>query len=455
MDVEHISVFGLGKLGATMVGCFAASGYQVIGIDIDESAVECVESGSAPVPEPGLQELYEASHERIRATMNVGEAIAKSSVSFIIVPTPSTPEGEFFTTIATTVADEIGGALGEKDGYHLVVLTSTVLPGATDRDIKTALERTSGKRCGQDFGLCYSPEFIAIGNVIEGLVNPDFFLIGEHDKRSGDVLESIYARVRQGEAPVVRMGIVNAELTKISVNAFVTSKISFANSLARVCSKLPRGDARVVADAVGLDKRIGRHYLTPGGAFGGPCFPRDNRAFEWFARSLGEEMPQARATDDANKRHIDFLVDSILAANTEVGCVGLLGLSYKPRTNLMAESQSVAIVQRLLGRGVAVQAYDPWVAKYGMSEAIDGLAVVESMSLCIRGADAVALCVQHSEFSALKPMDFCTGEAPVPLVDIWGMLREAFNDQVFYSVPGSLRRSDQPQAAGQGDGAAR
>ena len=437
MNQESLSVFGLGKLGATMVGCFASAGFDVVGVDVNATSVDAVKNGRAPVAEPGLQELFDHARGRITATTDAVAAVMDTQVSFIIVPTPSMPDGEFFTSIARAVAVQIGEVLRIKEGYHSVVLTSTVLPGATERDIKTAIEESSGKRCGPDFGLCYSPEFIAIGDVINGLLQPDFYLIGESDERAGTILERIYRQEGGEGAKIARMSIVNAELTKISVNAFVTSKISFANTLCRLCDKLPAGDARVVAQAVGLDQRVGRRYLTPGAAFGGPCFPRDNRAFAWLARTLDEEAPLALATDPVNQDQIGFLVRKVLSVAPEARIVGILGLSYKPRTNLMEESQSVDMARRFIGRGLRVIAFDPWVHRHGTTEDVEGLELAHSVEQCVEEADVVVLSTTHEEFEGLGPEDFVRGGTRVPLVDIWGLLESrGFKIGEEYSVPG-------------------
>jgi UDPglucose 6-dehydrogenase len=439
-SINAVSVFGVGKLGATMVGCFATAGFDVVAVDIKEAAVRDVARGIAPVQEPGLEDLYSRNQQRLRACADTREAILSSDASFITVPTPSTPQGEFSTSIAMGIARSIGTVLREKTAYHLVVMAGTVLPGATERDILSALETSSGKVCGRDFGLCYSPAFIAIGDAIQGLVDPDLFLIGEFDQRSGDILSGIYRRQGATESRMVRMAIVNAEVTKIAVNAFVTNKISFANTLARICSRLPGGDAHAVADAMGLDSRIGRKYLTPGATFGGPCFPRDNGAFDWFARSIGEEAPLARATDEVNRNHTDFLVQTTLKAAPSARCVGLLGLSYRPRTNLMDESLGVAMARSLLGRGLAVVAYDPWVARHGITESVDGLELVDSVEACVDRSDVVVLATPHDEFAGLGCADLRRGGLHLPFVDTWAFLRDNFRDCESYVVPGICSR---------------
>jgi UDPglucose 6-dehydrogenase len=312
-----------------------------------------------------------------------------------------------------------------------------VLPGATQRDIGPAIEQASGKRSGVDFGLCYSPEFIAIGDVINGLLHPDYFLIGEIDDRSGAMLEQVYRATGDTDIPIQRMSIANAELTKIAVNSFVTMKISFANTICRVCSRLEAGDAHVVTRALGMDRRIGGRYLSPGATFGGPCFPRDNRAFEWFARSVHEDAPIARATDDVNGQQVDFLVERLLAAAPDANVVGILGLSYKPKTNLMERALGVELSRSLIGRGLTVRAYDPWVHRQGTTEDVDGLELASSVQECIAGADIAVLATIHDEFQSLTPADLDIDDRSVPLLDVWGFLdQQAFGGYEGYVVPG-------------------
>src|SRR5215813_4065038 len=189
------SIVGLGKLGASMAAGIASRGHQVVGVDVSRSAVERVNAGHAPVQETGLDELINANRERIRATDQHEDAILNSELTFVIVPTPSDERGAFSLQYASFAFREIGKALAKKQGYHTVVLTSTVLPGATRYGLMPVLERYSGKECGKDFGLCYSPEFVALGSVIRDFLNPDFLLIGEFDGRSGEHLETCYREI--------------------------------------------------------------------------------------------------------------------------------------------------------------------------------------------------------------------------------------------------------------------
>lgn len=243
--------------------------------------------GIAPIYEPGLQDLLNANQELLTGTNDYENAVMNSDVTFIVVPTPTESNGDFSLHYVLEAAKNIGDVLRKKQDYHLMVLTSTVMPGAIDKELRPYLESRSGKKCGQDLGLCYNPEFIALGTVIRDFLNPDFILIGESDSHSGEILESLYKQVCENDPPIARMCIINAELTKLAVNTYVTIKITFANMLARICERLPGADVDVVTSALGLDSRIGRKYLKGSIGYGGPCFPRDNGALKTLARSIG------------------------------------------------------------------------------------------------------------------------------------------------------------------------
>src|SRR6266436_9458738 len=282
-----VSVIGLGKLGAPMVAAIAARGVLAIGVDADAAKVDAIAKGVPPIFEPRLAETLILAQGRLTATSNIEDAVRDSDITFIVVATPADADGSFSLRYVLPVCEAIGRALAAKREYHVVALTSTVMPGSTGGDVRETLEKASRKRAGIDFGICYSPEFIALGSVIRDFLNPDFTLVGEFDERSGVMLEHCYAEIIENGAPCKRMSLENAELTKLAVNTFVTTKIAYANMLAELCEGIPGGDVDVVSDALGADKRIGRPYLTGGLGFGGPCFPRDNLALSAFGRRLG------------------------------------------------------------------------------------------------------------------------------------------------------------------------
>ena len=196
----NISVVGLGKLGAVLAAVMADRGHYVVGVDLNPAFVDAFNQGRAPVSEPGLSELVQRSADRLSATSDVGEAVEKSDLTFVLVPTPSGPDGTFSLKHVLKVVEGIALALRNKPAYHLVVITSTVMPGSTGGQVLPLLEEISGKKCGEDFGLCYNPEFIALGSVIQDMSNPDMLLIGESDPRAGSILEDLYHGLPESSA---------------------------------------------------------------------------------------------------------------------------------------------------------------------------------------------------------------------------------------------------------------
>src|SRR5438874_7521065 len=245
-ELHRVSVVGLGRLGAPMAACFASRGFRTVGLDSDPGKIVAINERRAPIFEPGLEDLIRESEGRLTASEDYETAVLESDVTFMVVPTPSEPTGGFSLRYVLQAAERIGEALRKKKDFHLVVLTSTVMPGATGSQLKPVLESRSHKICGQGFGLCYSPEFIALGTVIRDFLNPDFILIGESDRQSGECLARLYKRVCANDPGIARMNFINAELTKLCVNTYVTTKITFANMVARICEQLPGADVDVV-----------------------------------------------------------------------------------------------------------------------------------------------------------------------------------------------------------------
>ncbi len=419
----RVSVIGLGKLGSPMAACFAAKGLTTIGVDLDEAFVNAVNEGRAPVYEPDLTEMMAEGRASLSATTDTVAAVLETDVTFVIVPTPSDEDGGFSLSHVLAACESIGEAIGRKDSYHLVALTSTVMPGATGGPVRAALEETSGRRAGPDFGLCYSPEFIALGSVIRDFLNPDFLLVGESDARAGQMLADLYGRVVANDPPVARLGFVNAEIAKLSVNTFVTTKIAFANMLARICERLPGGDVDEVTSAIGLDSRIGAKYLRGAISYGGPCFPRDNIALSSLARSLGVPAHVAEATDTANREGITQLAQLVIERLPERGTVGVLGLSYKPNTDVVVESAGLQLASTLADAGISVIAYDP-VAMPNAERTLGGMGVrfARSVEELMRECDVAVIATPWEQFATLAGNGLPEQNQDSPLViDCWRM----------------------------------
>ena len=442
-----LSVVGLGKLGAPLAAVMAHKGHLVTGVDLNPAFVRAIQEGRAPVNEPGLAEMIQANRDRLSATLDYEEALLASDVTFIIVPTPSDPDGAFSMRHVLSAAEKIGAALRRKEGWHLVVLSSTVMPGSTGGELAPALEASSGKKCGPHFGLCYNPEFVALGNVIRDMLNPDMILIGESEQRSGELLEKFYAGVCESNPRVQRMNYVNAELTKISLNTFVTTKISYANMLAEVCETLPGADADVVTAALGCDTRIGPKYLKGALGYGGPCFPRDNAAFSALARANGIPALLAEATDKMNRRQVPRLAELILSKLPDGGIVGLLGLAYKPNTDVIDESQGVALARHLLSLGRRIVVYDPAAMENARAALVGSVTFATSATDCIRQADIVAITTPWEEFRALRREDWNHSPRVPVILDCWRLLRaQQFEIGVQYLTlgKGTTSHTEQP-----------
>ena len=423
---EIISVFGLGKLGCTMLACFASRGWQVIGMDISEKSVNDVNNGKSPIYEPGVQEMITEYKDNISATTDTKYAVMNSDISFVIVPTPSTKDGTFSTDYVEAVAAEVGSFLRAKNSYHTVVITSTVLPGDM-KLIQDLLERTSGKKCSKGFGLCYNPDFIALGSVVRDFLNPDMILIGESDKKAGYTLENIHRKLINNRPNIHRMNYFNAELTKIALNSYCTLKITFANTLAEICENMPGGNVDHVTNALGDDSRIGRKYLKGGLSYGGPCFPRDNRAFAKAAEKFGCTTPLAIRTDQINDYHRNKRIPNKLfdlMKDNKTNKLSILGLTYKTDTQIVEESAAISIINALIKKDVQLSIYDP----AGMDEAkkeitdLDKIQFAKSAKACIAEAKVCFIATPWQEFSNLSKTDFLDTMSDNPIiVDSWNI----------------------------------
>ena len=424
-----VSVIGLGKLGACIAACFADKAFTVVGADVSKRIVDAVNKGQAPVSEPGLAEMIGRAHQHLRATQDIADAVHSTEATFIVVPTPSTDEGGFSIGYVLEAARSIGRALRDKSAYHLVVLTSTVLPGSTEYGMIRVLEQESGKRCGEAFGVCYSPEFIALGQVIKDFLNPEFLLIGEYDERSGEQLTNLYQAVCDNDPTVARMSIVNAELTKISVNAYVTMRISFANMVAALSEQLPGGDVDTVTSALGLDTRIGRRYLKGAVAYGGPCFPRDNQALAYLARQLGQRASIAEAVDAFNGSTNERLAARVLSLVPDGGSVAVLGLSYKPDSNVIEESAGFLLAKSLVGSGASVTVHDPLAMEAVRGVLGDAVVYASSVEEAIHDKDVIVIMNPDRAYAGV---DLASIPQSTTVVDTWRLLRTQAGDRPNY-----------------------
>ncbi|AEH25425.1 UDP-glucose dehydrogenase family protein [Pyrococcus yayanosii] len=352
-----VSVVGSGYVGLVTGMGFVKLGNEVIFVDVDERKVKMINNAEPPIYEKGLEELMKEFRGKYRATKDYHEAVLNSDVTFIAVGTPSREDGSIDLKYVESAAKAIGEALKEKDSYHVIVVKSTVLPGTTEEVVKPLIEDHSGKKAFRDFGLAMNPEFLREGVALRDFLNPDRVVIGVQDERTKQVLEKLYKPIK---APKLITDIKTAEMIKYASNAFLATKISFANEIGNICKKLGI-DSWKVFEGVGLDHRISPHFFRTGIGWGGSCFPKDVKALIKKAEEIGEEPLILKAVLEVNERQPLRLIELLKkhVPELEGKTVGVLGLAFKPGTDDVRETRAYPIIKKLLEEGARVIAYDP------------------------------------------------------------------------------------------------
>jgi GDP-mannose 6-dehydrogenase len=351
-----LSVFGLGYVGCVSAACFAKEGHEVTGVDVNPLKVQIINSGRSPIVEPGIEELIaEAISEgRLRATVDAGEAIAASDVSLVCIGTPGNHNGSLDLTHIKRACRQIGAALSSKNRFHIIVIRSTMLPGTIEQTVIPTLEVYSGKRAGRDFGVAINPEFLREGTSIHDFNNPPFTLIGADDEDSAMPLKQLYSGI---EAPLILVGVKEAEMVKYACNSFHALKVTFANEIGYICKALGV-DSHKVMEVFCQDTKLNLspYYLKPGFAFGGSCLPKDLRAITYRAKELDVDVPMLNSIMASNRRQVERAVETVLATGRKN--VGVLGLSFKSGTDDLRESPIVALIETLIGKGLKLSIYD-------------------------------------------------------------------------------------------------
>jgi UDPglucose 6-dehydrogenase len=424
---EMISVIGLGRLGLPFLLSFASEGYKVVGVDIDENKISKLHSKNTYLFEPEVIESVKKYEHNITVTTDYKLAITTTSITFIAVQTPSKTDGSFSLKYILQACREIGKILKTKKSKHTIVITSTVSP-VSMKVIQRELEKYSNKKVGIDIGLCYSPEFIALGQVIEDVKNPDFILIGESDKETGNIITRVRKSICKNNPKVLRTNFINAEIAKLSLNTYLTTKMSFANMIARMCEQIPGADAQTVSDIIGTDERVGKKYLVGSVAYGGPCFPRDNRALSEYLDRIGLSISLPEVIDDFNKEQNNYLFDLIVKYAKKNDVIGILGLTYKPDTDIVEESPGKIVAQKLLKKEYKVITYDP-AYKKGFQNDSKKLHVVSTIEEVIEKSSVVVIATPWKEFQSI-PVDSWKNCKFV--IDCWRILKTIPTEPIRY-----------------------
>lgn len=355
----RISIFGLGYVGAVSLACLARDGHSVIGVDVDTAKLELIRTGKTPVVEEGMVDLMTqvAASGRVSVTTDVVQAVLGSDISLICVGTPSAPNGSQDQSAILNLARDLGRAMRGKSGDHVFVFRSTLVPGTVEEVLKPIIEQESGKKDGEGFHVCFQPEFLREGTSIRDYDKPPYTIVGANT-------DAPVARLRElfGHLPceIHATSIRAAEMVKYCCNNFHALKITFANETARLCEALGV-DAFEVMDLVCKDRQlnISPAYLKPGFAFGGSCLPKDLRATMYMSKMRDVDLPLHAGIMQSNRIHIDHAIAKVLASGKRR--VGMIGLSFKTGTDDLRESPLVLLAEHFIGKGLALQVYDPEV----------------------------------------------------------------------------------------------
>jgi GDP-mannose 6-dehydrogenase len=403
----NVSVFGLGYVGSVSAASFAADGHTVLGVDVNDEKVASLNGGQSPIVEDGLEELIRdnVANGRLRATTSPADAVRDTDISLVCVGTPSRKNGSLDLTYLERVAEHIGEALRSKDAYHVVVIRSTVLPGTTHDVVIPALERTSGKNYGSDFGVTVNPEFLREGTAIRDFRNPPLTLIGHNYRSDAEPTKALYAKL---DAPVVTTSIRTAEMIKYASNTWHALKVTFANEMGNLCKRLDI-DSHEVMDIFCRDEKLNlsSYYLKPGFAFGGSCLPKDVRALQYRAKEVDLELPVIQSILGSNMLQVQHAVDAIVETGRKR--IGLLGFSFKAGTDDLRESPMVILAESLLGKGYQLSIYDKNVSiarlvganKSYINEQIPHLSSLlrDAVDDVVRDADVIVVGNAAPEFS--------------------------------------------------------
>jgi UDPglucose 6-dehydrogenase len=352
-----ISIIGSGYVGIVTGVCLADLGHEITFLDIDRKKVEVINANSPPIFEKGLEELMKKNSSRISATTEYSDAIQYSDVTFLCVGTPSDISGAIDLTHIKSAAADLGRALVEKSTRHTILIKSTVLPGTTENIILPILENASGKNGFINFGLGTNPEFLREGVALNDFMHSDRIIMGVQDSKTREIFDHLYSPF---SCPKFFTSIKTAEMIKYVNNAFLATKISFANEIGNIC-KQNGIDTEEVFTGVGLDARINPAFFQSGIGFGGSCLPKDVRALIVHAEKLGEDPKLLNAVSQVNERqplHVITLLKKYIPILKNKK-VGILGLAFKPDTDDIRESRSIPIIEGLIAEGAQIVAYDP------------------------------------------------------------------------------------------------
>jgi UDPglucose 6-dehydrogenase len=426
---RRVCVIGCGKLGLPLIAVLADAGHSVVGFDLNVSLIDQLSSGNVPWFEQSLQELIHKNQKRIQFIHDLANSPRDMDFYLVIVPSPSNNEGVFESKFVEEAINSIMSLNSqESQGPIHIVIVSTLMPGSTDQIFERM--KTKFPDAARRFKIIYSPEFIALGSVVKDMRNPDLVLIGADDDEAADLYRNLVSSYIHSKPTFARLVPIEAEIAKIAVNSFVTTKISFANFISELCDGSDGASASNVLASIGADSRIGRSYLKPGAPFGGPCFPRDNIALSRFSESIGVDASIAKSTHDVNKRQTERIARYIEQYGKH-NRVLIVGVAYKPGTAVIDESPSLYLAERLRAK-FSVSLLDDYV---GDTNLASGLSLMSSDEIESEPVCAVFM-VPDSKYLRL-PMILHRESV---IIDLWGNLKPDLSKHslIYYCIGEAL-----------------
>ena len=421
----NVSLFGLGYVGAVTAACLADRGFRVVGVDVNQGKVDLLNDGKSPIIEEKISEVVAEAvkNGKLTATTDISSAISDTDVSLICVGTPSRSNGDLELDYVKRVSEQIGAELAKKDSYHTIILRSTVLPGTTEDLVLPILEKESGKKIGEGFGLCFNPEFLREGSSVKDFYEPPFTLVGVRNDSDAEAVRALYGWL---DAEFIVVDIKTAEMIKYINNSYHGLKVAFANEVGRLSAALGV-DSHTVMEIFCKDTKqnLSSYYMKPGYAFGGSCLPKDLRAILYKAKTLDVPMEVFASILPSNQTQIHEGIRLVEQAGSKE--VGLLGLSFKAGTDDLRESPLVALVETLLGKGYHIKIYDSNVSlarlvganKAYIEKGIPHISelLCDSLEEVVKASDTIVIGNPADEFrSALKTIP--AGKTVIDLVRI-------------------------------------
>lgn len=392
----ELCIIGSGYVGLVSGACFAEVGHSVVCVDNDPRKVEMLQRGEIPIYEPGLEELVlrNVAAKRLRFTGSIEDGVDHSQVVFIAVPTPPQSDGSVDLTYIERVAREIAGVL--KPGQYRVVVDKSTVPVKTGEKVDATIRRYNP---GAEFDVVSNPEFLREGCAVPDLMHPDRVVIGSASQTATDLMKRVYEPF---QAPILVTDVNSAELIKHAANSFLSLKISYINAVSAIC-EASGADVEMVADGIGMDRRIGRNFLNAGLGYGGSCFPKDVKAFIAIAEELGVPFQLMKEVERINagqlERFLKKVRDSLWVLREKRICVW--GLTFKPDTDDVRNSVAIELIQRLAAEGAVVSAYDPKGSEKAREFKLipEHVRLADSALEAVEGAEALILATEWKEFA--------------------------------------------------------